>query len=76
MHFYAYSHSHINAEIHLHKQKLNCHSRLNVRKYFFANRIVNSWNALPANIAATYVTKSFYNRFFNIDFTPLLLYHL
>ena len=43
---------------HQNSKLLNCYSRLNVRKYFFANRVVNPWNALPANIAATNVENS------------------
>ena len=31
--------------------KINVHfSRINCRKYFFINRIVNIWNSLPANL--------------------------
>ena len=27
-----------------------CHARLDVRKYFFCNRVVPIWNALPDNV--------------------------
>jgi hypothetical protein len=36
-----------------------CHSRLDVRKYFFSNRIVSHWNSLPLTCVEATSVKSF-----------------
>ena len=38
-------------------------SRLNVRKYFFSQRVINSWNALPASVVEAETVNSFKNRY-------------
>ena len=37
-------------------------SRLNVRKHFFTQRVVNFWNALPSDVVKANSTNTFKNR--------------
>ena len=45
---------------HLKLYKKPCH--LNVRKYYFSQRIVNSWNSLPKSVVEAPSVNSFKNR--------------
>ena len=51
-------------------------SNLNVRKYFFVNRIVQLWNRLPESIICTNNSKTFYNHLSGIDMSLHLHCHL
>ena len=46
------------------------YSRLNCRKFFFANRIVNIWNSLDPFIVNAESLNIFKSRVYNIDLTP------
>jgi hypothetical protein len=35
------------------------HCKLNIRKYSFANRIIDTWNSLPNEVIATKTVKQF-----------------
>ena len=39
-----------------------CRSRLDVRKHFFTQRVVNLWNALPVNLVSAPTVNAFKNR--------------
>ena len=46
-----------------HSRKLEKkYSRLDIRKYFFSNRVVELWNGLPENVVAAGSVNSFKNR--------------
>ena len=46
-----------------HRMKLDKHfSRLDVRKYFFSNRVVDMWNSLPDDVVSAPSVNSFKNR--------------
>jgi hypothetical protein len=47
-------------------------SKLNVRKYFFAHRIIQAWNSLPASVVASNSTLAFKSHIKKIDFTKYL----
>jgi len=38
-------------------------SRLNIRKHFFSQRIINQWNSLPANVVNAKTVNSFKNAY-------------
>jgi len=38
-------------------------SRLNIRKYFFSQRVINSWNALATSVVEAETVNSFKNRY-------------
>ena len=43
-----------------HEKKLKkMHCKLNIRKYSFANRIIDTWNSLPNEVIATKTVKQF-----------------
>ena len=42
-----------------HKFKLNKQSNTNIRKHFFTNRIVDSWNALPSDVVEVETVLNF-----------------
>ena len=45
-----------------HSMKLQkSHSRLNIRKFFFSQRIVGKWNALPESVIASKTVNQFKN---------------
>ena len=46
-------------------------SRLDVRKHFFTQRVVNLWNALPVNLVSAPTVNAFKNR---LDKNSLLIF--
>ncbi len=47
-----------------HEFKLaKCRSRLDIRKHFFSQRIVNEWNRLPGSVVSAETVNSFKNRY-------------
>ena len=46
-------------------QKQSC--RLDVRKYFFANRVVNDWNSLPPNVVNAETINQFKDRLLTLE---------
>jgi len=49
------------------------HNRLNVRKQFFACRVVNVWNSLPAERTNFSSLNSFRLSLSNVDFSNFLI---
>jgi len=49
------------------------HNRLNVRKQFFACRVVNVWNSLSAECTNFSSLNSFRLSLFNVDFSNFLI---
>ena len=49
-------------------------SRLNIRKYFFTNRIVDNWNALPDLVVESDSVETFKMRLDNYKFDKLERY--
>jgi len=47
-------------------------SKLNVRNFFFAHRIIQAWNSLPASVVASNSTLAFKSHIKKIDFTKYL----
>ena len=41
------------------KKLKKMHCKLNIRKYSFANRIIDTWNSLPNEVIATKTVKQF-----------------
>ena len=48
----------------------------NCRKYFFANRVVNVWNSLPAELVMSTTLTCFKKKLINFDLTTFLLRNL
>ena len=38
-------------------------SRLNIRKYFFSQRVVNGWNSLPEEVVTAHTVNGFKNAY-------------
>jgi len=38
-------------------------SRLDIRKFFFSQRVVNKWNSLPVDVVEAVSVNSFKNRY-------------
>ena len=47
-------------------------SKLNVRKYFFAHRLIQAWNSLPASVVAANSTLAFKSHIKKIYFSKYL----
>jgi len=54
--------SHSKTRGHRHKL-IKCRSRLDIRKYFFSQRVVNKWNSLPDGVVEAASVNSFKNRY-------------
>ena len=46
------------------------YSRVDCRKYYFANRVATIWNGLPANIVESQSLRSFKALLGNFDLSP------
>jgi len=45
------------------KKLIKTRSRLDVRKHFFSQRVINSWNGLPANVVQASSVNMFKNAY-------------
>ena len=54
---------------HLSHKFLRDHNRINVRKYFFANRVIDPWNSLPVSCVCSDTVIAFKNKVkqYNLD---------
>ena len=51
-------------------------SRVNVRKYYFSNRIAAPWNALPESVVQASSVRVFKNELKNINLNEFLLINI
>ena len=51
---------------------LYTYSRLDLRKFFFANKIIKVWNMLPEKIVLTNIVKTFNNHLSHVNMSSLL----
>ena len=52
-----------------------CHFRLDVKKYFFCNRVINVWNSLPNDVVCCTSLSSFKYKLKDVNFQPFLMGH-
>ena len=49
-------------------------AKLNTRKFFFSNRVILAWNALPADVVVVQSTSAFKHRVRKIDLSKFLIF--
>ena len=52
-----------------------CNFRLDVKKYYFCNRVINVWNSLPNDVASCTSLSSFKCKLKDVKFQPFLKGH-